>query len=310
MFEEPFDLDQYLDPSIYPGPDRLQEQENIANQVTNSESTPKNFSISKIFYPGANICPRVQDFVLVSDDSVLFQVSSSLLLEASVNRFGSLIPSSKVQCVGLPDTASVLNILLHSLYNISFQDSPSLEASIAAANRFPFYGISPRAYIVPLKPLYKIFLSYAPIFPLDVYALAASLDLYDLAAAASSYLLSFSIATISDEMAERIGSVYLNRLVHLHAARMQALKALVLAQPHPHPESISCSFAEQRKLIHAWTMVAAPLAWEATPDLSSKVIESNFGALENQLSCTECKKRLREHIRHIVVQWTLMRRTI
>jgi len=309
--DEQFDLDCYLDSSIYSAPDRLQKQQTIADRVATPPGTPaKSFSISKIFYPGANISPRVQDLVLVSDDLVLFQVSSSVLLEASDNRFGSLIPSSKVQCVRLPDTASVLNILLHSLYNMTFPDSPPLEALIAAAKRFRVYGLSPRLYIVPSKPLYKLFLSYAPLFPLEVYAVAASFDLYDLAAAASSYLLSFSLATLSDEMAQRIGSVYLNRLVNLHMTRMQALKALILAQPHPHPEIVSCSFAEQKSLVRAWTMVAAPLAWEASPDLSTKVIESSFGTLEGQLSCIECKKRLKEHVRHIVVQWTLMRRTI
>jgi len=158
--------------------------------------------------------------------------------------------------------------------------------------------------------MYKLFLSYVPLFPLEVYALAASFDLYDLAAAASSYLLSFSLATLSDEMAQRIGSVYLNRLIKLHTTRMQALKTLILAQPRPHPEIVSCSFADQKRLIRARTMVAAPLAWEACPDLSTKVIESSFGALETQFSCIECKKYLRAHVRHIVVQWTLTRRTI
>jgi len=298
VFEEQFDLDQYLDSSVYAPPD------------TPTESPSMSFSISKIFYAGAHLSPRVQDLVIVSDDSVLFQVLSSVLLEASDNRFGSLIPSSKVQYVRLPDTACTLNILLHTLYNMSFPESPPLEALITAANRFRAYGLYPRIYIVPSMPMYKLFLSYVPLFPLEVYALAASFDLYDLAAVASSYLLSFSLATLSDEMAQRIGSVYLNRLIKLHTTRMQALKTLILAQPRLHPEIVSCSFADQKILIRARTMVTAPLAWQASPDLPTEVIESSFGALENQVSCIECKKHLREQVRHMVVQWTLMRRTI
>jgi len=80
---EEFELDRYLDSSIYAVPD------------TPTESPSKSFSVSKIFYPGANISPRAQDLVIVSNDSVLFQVLSSVLLEASDNRFGSLIPFSK-----------------------------------------------------------------------------------------------------------------------------------------------------------------------------------------------------------------------
>lgn len=63
--------------------------------------------------------------------------------------------------------------------------------------------------------MYTLLMAHAPLCPLDLYALAASYDLYDLAVAASSHLLSMTLAMLTDEMAERIGPIYVKRLFFL-----------------------------------------------------------------------------------------------
>ena len=66
------------------------------------------------------------------------------------------------------------------------------------------------------------------------YALAASHDLYSLAVPISSHLLSYPLHMLTDELAEKIGPVYLKRLFFLHLGRLDALRRLLLPPPHPH----------------------------------------------------------------------------
>jgi hypothetical protein len=147
--------------------------------------------------------------------------------------------------------------------------SPTFPTVITAVNRLPTYGVSPKLTIVPSTPTYALLLSHAPLFPLELYALAASFDLYDLAVATSSHLLSFSLATLSDEMAEHIGPVYLKRLFFLHFGRSDALKRVLLPPPHPHAPTPWCDFDEQKKLTRAWALASAYLAWDARPGAKS-----------------------------------------
>ena len=136
---------------------------------------------------------------------------------------------------------------------------------MAAVDALRDYGVNPKLCIVPSSPLYTLLLSHAPLHPLEVYALAASHDLRELAAATSSHLLSFSLATLSDAVAERIGPIYLKRLFFLHFGRVDALKRLLLPPPHPHAPTPWCDFTEQKKLTRAWALASAYLAWDARP---------------------------------------------
>ncbi|KAJ7598746.1 hypothetical protein C8J56DRAFT_172944 [Mycena floridula] len=274
-----------------------------ANDAVATQTVP-NFPFSPIFYPGADSVPGdVKDLTIVSNDSVVFCVCSSILIAASNNRFGGLDSSPYVQ--PLSDSASTVNIILHLVHDMPLSELPTFDTLRAVVHRLPVYGLAPKAYISPTKPLFEHFLSYAAIDPWEVYALAAIFDIHELAVAASSYLLSSSLATLTDEMAQRIGSVYLNRLVRLHLKRMERLKRLILSPPHLHPQTDSCSSVEQREVISAWTMKAAALAWEANPGLSPTVLESSFGTLTRQISCLDCQKQIKDQVRKIVIQWML-----
>lgn len=155
-------------------------------------------SISTTFHPAAQLHPVPTDIVLLSSDNVFFYVHSHLLLAASENAFNNLLPpASKHQdsILSVPEHSTVLNILLHTIYDIScIHYSPSLPTITTAVNCLPIYGVLPKTHIAPSTPLYTLLISQAPLDPLEVYALAASLDLYDLAVATSSHLLSFPLS--------------------------------------------------------------------------------------------------------------------
>lgn len=129
----------------------------------------------------------------------------------------------------------------------------------------PEYGLDPRTFITPARPLFGLLLAQAPVFPLESYALAARYELEDLAVSSSSHLLSMSLSSLSDEMACRIGPLYLKRLFFLHFGRCEALKRVLLSPPHPHPVTPDCDLSEQKRLTRAWALAGAYLAWEARP---------------------------------------------
>jgi len=204
--------------------------------------------------------------------------------------------------------------------------SPTFPSLITSVNRLPVYGIDPKVHIAPSTPLFSLLLSHAPLFPLELYALAASHDLYDLAVSTSSHLLSFPLATLTDEMAELIGPVYLKRLFFLHFGRSDALKRVLLPPPNPHAPTVLCDFTEQKKLTRAWALASAYLAWDARPgqpqelssfmtnftkscalDLSTTSMESALRPLVEHLTCQECQEALGNRIQNLVAQWSVVK---
>jgi len=211
----------------------------------------------------------------------------------------------------VPEPSIIFNIVLHTIYDMSCaHHSPSFESLVAAVDSLRCYGISLQSRIAPSTPLFKHLLSHASLFPLELYALAAFYDLHDVAVSASPHLLSFSLATLSDEMANRMGPIYLKRLFFLHLGRTDALKRVLLSPPHPHVPTSRCDFPEQRKLMRAWALASAYLAWDARPDLSTSVMESALSPLGERLSCDLCRSALEERIKNLLVEWSLVKRTI
>jgi hypothetical protein len=169
---------------------------------------------------------------------------------------------------GVPDSSAVFNVVLHTLYGTSSaHNSPSFDTLTTAVDRMPFYDIDPKDYITRQTPLYQLLLSHAPLYPLQLYSLAGRHELEDLAVASSSHLLSFPISSLRDEMAMQMGATYLKRLFCLHFNRVNALKQILLAPPHPHPPTNECDFGQQKALTRAWALVSAHLAWDARPGM-------------------------------------------
>jgi len=308
----PYTLQAPTPPESHDGTPSIEHEESSDGQTTL-------VSVSTTFYPGSNNDPLPPDLILLSADSVFFYVHLHILTEASDNGFRSLLPppptkgkdASLSPVIPLSESSTVLNIILHCIYDMSCaQYSPTFDVLTAAVSALPTYGVQPRSRILPGTPLSTLLLSHAPLRPLDLYALAATHDLYDMAVSTSSHLLSFSLATLTDDMAERIGPVYLKRLFFLHFGRVDALKRLLLPPPHPHAPTARCDFVEQKKLTRAWTLASAYLAWDARPDLSTSTMESALNPLEEHLTCDLCRQSLKERVKNLVVQWSVVKRTI
>lgn len=168
--------------------------------------------------------------------------------------------------ISVSESSIVLNIVLHAIYDMSCAHySPSLDALSSSLTAMKTYGIPLHNRTAHNTHLYTLLMSHAPLCPLELYALAASHDLYDLAVSSSSHLLSMSLPSLTDEMAERIGPIYVKRLFFLHFGRADALKRLLLSPPHPHAPTQWCDFTDQKKLTRAWALASAYLAWDARP---------------------------------------------
>ncbi|KAJ8523472.1 hypothetical protein ONZ45_g104 [Pleurotus djamor] len=270
-------------------------------------------SVSTTFFPGAQTSPLPADIILLASDAVFFYVHSHILLAASDNAFRSILPASQPPdvdppIVNVPDTSPVLNVILHAAYDMSCAHySPPIQTLVTAVQRLPYYGISPRSRIYPSTPLYTLLLSYGPLHPLDIYALAASLHIDSLAVAVSSHLLGFHLSSVTDDMARQIGPVYLKRLFFLHFGRIEALKRILLPPPHPHPPTSTCDFVEQKKLTRAWALASAYFAWDARPDVSTSTMESALKPLEDHLTCDQCRLTLKQRIKDVIVQWSIVK---
>ncbi|KAI0958239.1 hypothetical protein AcV7_004112 [Taiwanofungus camphoratus] len=290
----------------------------VGTPAEHQASNPVIVSVSTTFHPGANINNQLPDVILVSSDNVFFHVHCCHILGASENGFNSLLPPNRglnndslTPMVMLPEPAPVLNVVLHTIYNMSAsQFAPSFDDLTDALDALIKYCIPVKHYVAATTPLFALLLSHAPMRPIDSYALAAHHGLEDLAVAISPHLLSFSLPSLSDSLAARIGSVYLKRLFFLHYGRMEALKGLLLHPPSPHPETPDCDTNQQQKLTRVWALASAHLVWDARPNLSTSLMQTALSPLENELTCQLCRRALRQRIQRLVAEWSSVKRTI
>jgi len=155
-----------------------------------------------------------------------------------------------------------------------------------------------------------LILSRAPIAPMDMYVLAANHNMEELAVSISSHLLSFDLSGLTDNLAERMGAVYLRRLIFLHLGRADALKRLLLPLPDFHGPTPTCGLEERGKLMRAWSLATASLAWDARPDLLPGTIQSVLGSLWDILSCQTCRIGIQTTVKTIVSAWANVKATI
>ncbi|EIW80427.1 hypothetical protein CONPUDRAFT_105432 [Coniophora puteana RWD-64-598 SS2] len=287
------------------------------SSTTVDELNENLISVSSAFFPNAQIHILPPDLLLLSSDAVYFYLGRNVLSDSSANAFNGLLskPQSKsahnMNVVFVPEHSAVLNIVLHTVYGVSCAHyAPAFESLSSAVTALAKYGFLPSRFIAPATPLYILLLSQAPLYPIDLYTLAATHDMYDLAVPTSSHLLSFSVDSVSDDLAERLGAKYLRRLFFLHLGRVDALKRILLPPPRPHAPTSACSFDDQKSLTRAWALAAAYLVWNAKPDMSVSTMVSTLSPLGKLLSCDICQEGLRSHIRNAIVQWSVTKRTI
>jgi len=254
---------------------------------------------------------QLWDVLLTSQDHVFFACHQGQLLSLSNNHFNGLLPVAPGKAVEVPDDAKVINIILHAIYTSSpKQYGPSLKELSAAMEAMAVYGLEPTGFLHPSSPLYDIFISHALCAPLESYALSAAIRAESLAVAISPFLLTADLTCLTDALADRMGARYLKRLFFLHLGRVAALKRILLPPPEPHPPTAECNFDMQRAVSRAWILAAAYLSWDPKPSLTNAAIQSALEPLARNLSCAQCKELHARRLRNVVVQWSLVKRTI
>lgn len=210
--------------------------------------------------------------------------------------------------ISLPERASVINLLVHAVYYMPCtQFMPSLEDLSEAVAALSTYGLSTQTYLIKDAPLFDALLAHAPTRPLDLYAFAATNGLHELAVLASPHLLSLDLSSVSDDIAVKIGPIYLKKLFFLHLGRTSALRELLQLPPHPHVPTPSCGFEEQRELTRAWALASAYLTWNARPHTGASTIEAALRNLANHLSCELCRLSIQDRVHDLVLQWSAVR---
>jgi len=312
-----FSLEKYLSPESPPILSALSPFSSSSDSDAESSGHTNWISVSSSFFPGAGLDIDPPDLIILTSDLVFFYVHSTRLRTASDNDFNMLLaePSLKkvdnMALINVPESSTVINIVLHAIYNISCaQYAPSLSDLSAAVAALVTYGLSKQTYLTTSSPLYTILLTRAPLAPLEVYTLAGEYDLYELAVSTSPFLLSTPLYSISDEVATKMGAVYLKRLFLLHMGLTEALKNVLIDPPKTHFQTENCDMAEQSKLGRAWALACAYLSWQAKPAMSTGIIEAALLPLCEHLTCDLCKTSLKARVRELVEKWALMKKTI
>ncbi|PSR80496.1 hypothetical protein PHLCEN_2v6703 [Hermanssonia centrifuga] len=249
-------------------------------------------SMSTMFYPRAQLNALPPDLVVISADEVFFYVHLHILSYASVNNFGQLLPidtkpaarAESLHILKVPEHSVKVNVLLHIIYGISCEQySPIFETVVGSVDVMKKYGIPVERYGDRGAPLFSLLLNHAPVHPIEAYAVAAGSGLEDLAIAISPHLLSYDMAQLSDELALRMGAVYLRRLVALHDDRMDVLRKLILSPPQPHSQdgSSAVAYCDNAAALRAWAQAAEELAWEARPGMPNLL----FARLDESADC-------------------------
>ncbi len=237
--------------------------------------------MSTTFNDCSNPDPSPSDVWIISVNGVRFYVHRRRLSSASKNNFNFLIPGHgrpdlqgrPPHIIALPEDSNVLNVMLHTIYDISCDSyHPSFETLASAIGALRKYGVSLQRYMAPATPLFTLVLNQAPMRPIETYALAAENELNELAVSVSSHLLSFQLRDLTDELATRMGPIYLRRLVLLHHTRTAELRRIIFSPPYPHGPTNSCGIVDRKALSRAWVLAAAQLAWDAKPGTSYNVI--------------------------------------
>ncbi|TFK24351.1 hypothetical protein FA15DRAFT_741776 [Coprinopsis marcescibilis] len=265
-------------------------------------------SVSSSFRPGSH--DATHDAILRSSDTVLFYVHSNIMKASSPRIFDQFFASATSQddIIDVPESSAVLNVLLHSLYDMSCASyAPSFDILEEAVDRMAFYHISPASQIHPGRRLFSLMLTHVPLLPLRIYTFAAHYQLHELAVQSSSYTLALSVSTVTDEMAQRMGGVYLKRLMLLHIGRQETFKTIFQDPPGTHPVTRACGYEDQKRLARAWTLATAYLGWEGHIDLPINVIRASFSDLEEGLQCEGCKSTLRDRVEEVAVQWAAVK---
>lgn len=221
------------------------------------------------------------------------------------------------------EDSPTLNVVLHAIYRLSLTDySPSLSTLKAAAQALTRYGIPLKSNMCPGMPLFDEMAAKIPTMALEIYTIAAENDLFDLACEASKHLLSLRISSITNEIALRLGPVYLCMLCNLLTERSYVLKRLVVQPPKQHVPTETCGLHAYHDLLFEWAKIASTIILTGSPGslfrcangvmkvdscigISPELLHATLKPFNFPHSCPACVQSIDCHIQDIVSRWSL-----
>ena len=232
--------------------------------------------ISNAFNFNTNHDSAPPNTIIASIDNILFAVHHHRLLACSINNFGghlhpnALPTDEKLISFVVSEPSEILNVLLHAVYNIPCDNySPSLDCLSTSLSSFDKYGLIPlERFISRSTPLFTTILNRAVISPIETYTLAASHALEDLAVSVSSYTLHVKLHLIDQDLVDRMGTRYLQRLYKLHGCRMDSLRELLDRNLFPHIATQSCSVEKRQVVSRALQLAGKQVMYDASPGMS------------------------------------------
>ncbi|TCD68544.1 hypothetical protein EIP91_010469 [Steccherinum ochraceum] len=286
--------------------------------------------ISDTFHAKFSFQNQIPDYILVSSSGTHFYVHRSFLVGSSSNDFGSLFKSVSpiVGDAGLAlprvgesnllpkssvsQSSAVLDAILSSIYKVPSDGNYSLslfDLLDSITSLFAF-GIALDSVLISSAPLYQEIVALSDQSPLCIYTTAAEYGLDDIAVAVSAQLLNLPLTSISEDEVQRMGPVYLKRLVNMQAHRATFLKTLLLQFPEAHSDKAECTVADRSMLAAAWTVALAGLTWEIGAGTSEKVLRSAFAPLLAHAACDECRELVSARVEEIMYDWAEAKTTI
>ncbi|KAF8598922.1 hypothetical protein BDV93DRAFT_592541 [Ceratobasidium sp. AG-I] len=162
--------------------------------------------------------PNTQDAdtALLAASDVLFYAHRAKLLLGSSNSFGGLVTSdhSFLEITMTNYRSEVLNVVLLAVYELPINScDPSLKTLCGVIPALTKLGYDLRSIAGPQSELFQLFLKAAEGDPLSLYAVAAQHSFEELAVSASTFSLNTPIMQLSNELAQQMGAIYLQRLL-------------------------------------------------------------------------------------------------
>ncbi|ESK95215.1 hypothetical protein Moror_3973 [Moniliophthora roreri MCA 2997] len=260
------------------------------------------------------------DLTLISRDSVVFYVDEYSLLQFSNNNFKGLLPvpdqAREKRTIFLPDLPlSELEILLQAIYRVPTSTSGTIgggsmddfQMLVRGVGQLPTFGIAPKSVILPHTYIFDRILSFSPRYPLEVYALGGQYDIDEVAVAASPHTLTVELTNIDDELAERIGALYLLRLIRLHDKRKKIITDLLGEEPD---SAAVCGSGHQRELKQRWKVATAFLLLGVNADIPTELIQEAVMTGTSAITCDGCIKARDARLNAVLTEWSMSVRSV
>ncbi|KAK7047246.1 hypothetical protein VNI00_006913 [Paramarasmius palmivorus] len=277
-------------------------------------------SASPVFMPVSSDGQRPPtDLILLTADFMIFYVDEGTLCRSSGNNFGGLLPvqtgTNPRRVVYLSSLlSSEVHVMLQVIYDLPFdlqnphsvwQGLSGIRHVVRGIDLLPRYGVDLKVCAHSGSNIFKCLLTYAALYPLDIYALAAQKGLHDLAVAASSHLLSINLDTMDPAIAARIGPEYLKMLLGMLENRKSLLGKLLATEPGLHNPTKNCGFSGQGMLKAEWSRAVSSLTWNMHAGITTSQIKETFLNATAKITCRECLKARDERLRAICSEWQL-----